>query len=395
MKMIKYLPVVVLGLICAFQTSQAQVKVGDNPTTINANSVLEIESADKGLLLPRIALTSLTSPAPLANHVEGMQVYNTSDDVLNDLAPGIYYNDGTKWKRANNEVQRNIIDGDGPPSNPCSNPGEMYTDTTTGSPTEGEIWICSGGTWQPYSPDPSSSSSNFFIGKSNIDAKANKDSQISRNGGLIIAARNYSGNFQNGTGNTNIVWLQNNGRITSQTNTENLTLTKRSAAVNRTFVAFRVNGVGIGSIQRSSTANAIVYNTSSDLRLKENIVSTRYSINELLKIAVKDYNYIADSANTKTTGFIAQELYKIYPEAVSVGGDDENTEPWQVDYGKLTPLLVKAIQDQQKEIEELKTTINTRLAWLEAQELKNNKRNARRKITAKNKRRADLAMIKN
>ncbi len=33
----------------------AQVKIGDNPTSINANSVLEIESTNKGLLMPRVA----------------------------------------------------------------------------------------------------------------------------------------------------------------------------------------------------------------------------------------------------------------------------------------------------------------------------------------------------
>ena len=49
-------------------------------------------------------------------------------------------------------------------------------------------------------------------------------------------------------------------------------------------------------------------------------------------------------------GFIAQELYKYYPEAVSAHGDgitplDANAPVWSVDYGRLTPLLVKSIQD--------------------------------------------------
>jgi hypothetical protein len=79
----------------------AQVKVGDNPTTINANSVLELESTDKGLLLPRIELTSTAAAAPLAAHVAGMTVYNTATAGAADLAvtPGKYYNDGTKWVR--------------------------------------------------------------------------------------------------------------------------------------------------------------------------------------------------------------------------------------------------------------------------------------------------------
>ncbi|HLK28120.1 MAG TPA: hypothetical protein VKT28_06035, partial [Puia sp.] len=73
----------------------SQVKFGNNPTVINANSLLELESGNKGLLLPRMALTQTTSPAPLAAHVQGMTVYNTAS--VNDVLPGIYYNDGTKW----------------------------------------------------------------------------------------------------------------------------------------------------------------------------------------------------------------------------------------------------------------------------------------------------------
>ena len=63
-----------------------------------------------------------------------------------------------------------------------------------------------------------------------------------------------------------------------------------------------------------------------------------------LKIPVEDFNFIADPKKDRVQGFIAQDLYKIYPEAVTVGGDDPKTKPWAVDYGRLTPLTIKAIQ---------------------------------------------------
>jgi hypothetical protein len=69
--------------------------VGDSPTTINANSVLEMESTNKGMLLPRIALSSTTSASPLTAFVAGMTVYNTA--TAGDVTPGYYYSDGTKW----------------------------------------------------------------------------------------------------------------------------------------------------------------------------------------------------------------------------------------------------------------------------------------------------------
>ena len=76
----------------------SQVKIGDNPRSINADAMLEIESTNKGVLLPRIALKSTTSAAPLKKLIAGMVVYNTSN--TNDITPGLYYSDGTKWIRA-------------------------------------------------------------------------------------------------------------------------------------------------------------------------------------------------------------------------------------------------------------------------------------------------------
>src|SRR5690554_2993176 len=82
----------------------AQQKVGGNPMTINQNAVLEVESTNKGLLMPRLELTETTAPAPLIAHVAGMTVYNTatSDAAVadeNKVTPGYYYNDGAKWVR--------------------------------------------------------------------------------------------------------------------------------------------------------------------------------------------------------------------------------------------------------------------------------------------------------
>jgi len=47
-------------LISASYTLKAQVKIGDNPNTIDANSLLEMESTNKGFLPPRVAINSLS-----------------------------------------------------------------------------------------------------------------------------------------------------------------------------------------------------------------------------------------------------------------------------------------------------------------------------------------------
>ena len=86
--------------------------------------------------------------------------------------------------------------------------------------------------------------------------------------------------------------------------------------------------------------------------MKDNIVNTHFGINDLMKIPVRDYTYKADAANTPTTGFIAQELYEIFPNAVTKPANEE--EMWSVDYGKVTPLLVKGMQDLKAENDGLK-----------------------------------------
>jgi hypothetical protein len=82
--------------------ASAQVKVGTTTSSPNPNAMLEIESTNKGLLLPRLALVSTNSPAPLTAFVKGMVVYDTA--TTNDVTPGIYYSDGTQWVRVGNGI---------------------------------------------------------------------------------------------------------------------------------------------------------------------------------------------------------------------------------------------------------------------------------------------------
>lgn len=69
-----------LALILWFAPAAfAQLKIGDNPATINKSSILELESLRQGLLLPRIADTTL---APLDTAPDGMIIYHTGSQSL-------------------------------------------------------------------------------------------------------------------------------------------------------------------------------------------------------------------------------------------------------------------------------------------------------------------------
>ena len=124
------------------------------------------------------------------------------------------------------------------------------------------------------------------------------------------------------------------------------------------FVEFASQSAIMGSIKAAS-ASTVQYNTSSDERLKDNIVDAEGQLETVLKTKVREYDWKNDGVHN--VGFIAQELNEVIPDVVQQGGDDVNVDPWQIDYGKLTPYLVKAIQEQQaliealqKEVEELK-----------------------------------------
>jgi hypothetical protein len=110
-----------------------------------------------------------------------------------------------------------------------------------------------------------------------------------------------------------------------------------------------------GSISGAG-GGTVAYNTSSDERIKENIVDTNSQLDKVKQIQVRDFNYIGKDVTT--TGMIAQELNEIIPEVVTEGLEDATKNPWGIDYGKLTPYLVKAIQEQQTQIEALQSEIN-------------------------------------
>jgi uncharacterized protein (TIGR02145 family) len=82
---IKYFMLTVVILLCI--TTKAQVKVGNNPTTINTSAAFEVESTNKGVLLPR--LTSAQRLA-ISNPVNGLLIYNSSKNCIE------WYN-GTSW----------------------------------------------------------------------------------------------------------------------------------------------------------------------------------------------------------------------------------------------------------------------------------------------------------
>ena len=150
-----------------------------------------------------------------------------------------------------------------------------------------------------------------------------------------------------------------------------------------------INGNGtVGSVTTSGSATS--YNTSSDYRLKENVVPMTGSIDRVKALKPSRFNFIADADNT-VDGFLAHEAQAVVPESVTgtkdammdeeyevtaaveeVRDEDDNitTEAAEavmgtrsvpdmqgIDQSKLVPLLVSALQEAVTKIEELTARI--------------------------------------
>jgi hypothetical protein len=114
--------------------------------------------------------------------------------------------------------------------------------------------------------------------------------------------------------------------------------------------------VQIGTITTNNSSTS--YNTTSDYRLKEDLKE----INGLQKLsAIKVYDFKWKNSSERMDGVIAHELAEIIPYAVYGEKDAVNIDgkinPQGVDYSKIVPVLVKAIQEQQEEINSLKSQL--------------------------------------
>lgn len=92
-----------LFLVSNYNNSTYAQNIGINATGISpaASAGLDVDFTNKGLLVPRVALTSLTSASPIVSPATSLMVYNTATagTAPNNVYPGHYYWDGTIWRR--------------------------------------------------------------------------------------------------------------------------------------------------------------------------------------------------------------------------------------------------------------------------------------------------------
>jgi hypothetical protein len=122
---------------------------------------------------------------------------------------------------------------------------------------------------------------------------------------------------------------------------------------------FNLSGTEVGAI--NTTASATSYVTSSDYRLKENILPMTGALDKVAQLKPVTYTWKIDNSNGE--GFIAHELAEVCPQAVSGEKDavdaEGNPKYQGVDTSFLVATLTAAIQEQQTIINDLKARVET------------------------------------
>jgi len=249
----------------------------------------------------------------------------------------------------------------------AGNPGIIYLQRNEGSPASGsalgQIFFANnaanatalisserdGGTWTTGSSHPGRL---VFSTTANSASSPTERMRIT-NAGILNLNGQRSGFSapMSGSGNVRVAAASAGGIAISTFDIQDYTAVQFVREVSGTAQQ-------VGTITCSSSATA--YNTSSDYRLKENIVALDDAATRLKQIPVHRFNFIAEPEKT-VDGFLAHEVQDVVPEAITGQKDevdaDGNPVYQGIDQSKLVPLLTAALQEAIGEIESLKARL--------------------------------------
>ena len=129
---------------------------------------------------------------------------------------------------------------------------------------------------------------------------------------------------------------------------------KQSVTNGFIFLFENSSASAVGSI--TTDASNTTYNTSSDYRLKENIEPMQNGLDRLQQLNPVKFSW--KETGIESEGFIAHEVDEVFSDCIY--GEKDGKEIQSMDYGRITPLLVKAIQELTAEVEELKTKLESK-----------------------------------
>lgn len=191
----------------------------------------------------------------------------------------------------------------------------------------------------------------------------------SYNNDVAVNAAKPAATWINGVGSCVIGMNRNAG--TSGVDFWNSSSHNQAAATGNTDRGFyfrRNNNAGAEQLLGRIEGDGRFYGTSftnvSDARMKRNFAPYEPVLNRVMQIKAYRYTLLDQSFNEKSLlqfsdvatstdiGFVAQEVYGIFPEVVHKP-KEESKELWGIDYAKFSVILLQAVQEQQLRIQEL------------------------------------------
>ena len=296
----------VTGTVIADELSVSDAgKLGFNTT--GSYTLNSVPSPDFGL-----GYTVSTNPMSLSGYYGIAFATNRTEAMRIDSSGNVGI--GTSSPSTKLTVLANSANGIDLAQDPddVSNSGRLFFTTSGGSnsirSTSGALQFSTGAT-----AGTSSGTERMRIDSSGNVRLANTSMNIDNSGntatGLSVAS----------TGITHIATSGNNTSLLIQRVSD-------TGTDNAIYFLYGTTGVGSVTVNSSSTA----YNTSSDYRLKENVVDLTGASARVNQLDVKRFNFIADDTNTLVDGFLAHEVATVVPEAITGTKDAMKDEEYEV-----------------------------------------------------------------
>lgn len=183
---------------------------------------------------------------------------------------------------------------------------------------------------------------------------------LDSSGNLLVGVTSATGKLGvNGDGSQRIANFKNTAGTDATLFGIYVAKFQNDSSTSQRYIGFSYNNDGNGGGQiNGNGASQAAFGSFSDIRLKENVVDLSPQLEKVLALRPVEFDY---KTGGHQTGFIAQEMQQVFPDAV---GDDGSEDHYLTVTGwnKTEAILVKAIQEQQALI----TTLTERLDALEA-----------------------------
>jgi hypothetical protein len=362
------------------------VAINSTGATAVTSAALDVDMTNKGILIPRVALTTTAAFAPVTGTpATSLMVYNTATAGAGATAvsPGYYYWDGAQWVRllsgAASATNNWIV---GTAAGNVNAPGAVgflgttdanHLDLVTGGVVRGRL----------------SNSGEFFIG---------------------TTATALTGDLMNGVGNAAFPWAINGytnqnaaaiyglrqngstgawGSVQGETGTtipaNNSGISGLAAATNHRGVIGQkpAGGLGWGGLFLNDLGYTGFFGAASDRNVKRNIRPITHAVEHLKRLQGTTYEYTLPFLGAGTHyGFIAQNVEEVFPEMVqeknfqpvdsrSFGQEIADGEAYRikaVSTVSLIPVLVEAVKEQQITIDRQQATIDVLIKRIEVLE---------------------------